>query len=344
MSEELRAVLALVLAGGLALLTVPAARRIAFATGFLDHPVDYKQHGRATPYLGGAGVIAAFLVSASIVGEAWAEIPSVIALALLLAAVGTIDDRRLLGPGLRFGLQLAAGFVLWTQGINWEIASSDLINLPVSMIWVAGLCNAFNLLDNIDGATGTTAAVSAAGIGAIAIDNGAAEVGAVAFALSGACAAFLVFNLAQPAKIFLGDGGSLPIGFLIAALSMALPLGLSSESILVAVPIAGIAIFDTSLVALSRTRRGVSVLTGGRDHMTHRLLGWLGTPHRVALALALAQGALCALAFTLDDLTPIAIDLVAIGYVLFAAAMLALFESPALRQPVPLRDPVEQSA
>jgi len=334
-----QALLAFAGAGAIALIAVPAARRVADATGFMDHPVSYKKHARSTPYLGGAAVIAAFMIAASLLGSAWSSFSTVMLLVLVLTAMGTIDDRRTLGPGLRFGLQLAAAAVLWAEGIRWELFGVAALDLPITLIWVAGLTNAFNLLDNIDGAAATTAAVSAAGIGAIALAEGSGDLATLAFALSGACAAFLVFNLACPSKIFLGDGGSLPLGFLIAALAMLLPTSLGNEALLAAVPLAGIAIFDTSLVVLSRTRRGISILVGGRDHSTHRLLHRLGSPRRVALALAGAQAALCGLAFGMQDLGSEAVAIVAIAYVLAGAAVLALFEAPALAP-----QPVEQSA
>jgi UDP-GlcNAc:undecaprenyl-phosphate/decaprenyl-phosphate GlcNAc-1-phosphate transferase len=327
-SEELRAVSAFVLAAGLTLVLVPAARRLAVRTDFLDHPVDYKAHGSATPYLGGAGVIGAFAIVALLFGDAFPTLGLVLGLALALAAMGALDDRRSLSPALRFGVQLLAGLVLWLDGIHWEVFGTIWLDLPITLIWVAGICNAFNLLDNIDGAAATTVTVAAAGIGVLALGESAWAVAAVAFALSGACFAFLIFNLSRPAKIFLGDGGSLPLGFLIAALAMLVPGSLGNEAILAAVPLAGIAIFDTTLVVLSRTRRGVSVLTGGRDHVTHRLLAVLGDTRWVALLLALVQAVLCALAVLMHDLSGTTLVAVAAGYVLVAAALLAVLEHP----------------
>lgn len=330
MPDLLTALLAFAVAGGLTLLLVPVARKVAVRSAFLDHPIDYKAHRDSTPYLGGAALLAAFSLAAVAFARGMPELGGILVVALLLCLMGSIDDRRTLPPGLRFVLQLGAGLFLWSQDIRWEVTGVEAVDLAISLVWVAGLANAFNLLDNIDGATGTTAAVSAAGIGVIALVQGQGELAACALALSGACAAFLVFNLAGPATIFLGDGGSLPIGFLIAALAMLLPGALGNEAILAAVPIAGIAIFDTSLVVLSRTRRGVSIVTGGRDHTTHRLLAHLGTPRRVALVLAVAQAALCALAAVMLELSPETAVSVAIGYVLVGSALLIAFESPTL--------------
>ncbi len=145
--------------------------------------------------------------------------------------------------------------------------------------------NAFNLMDNLDGATGTVTAVAASGIGALAATGSAWALGAMALALAGACAGFLPYNLAKPARIFLGDGGSMPIGLIISALIMAMtPVGeLGEVMVPIAVVLVGLPALDTALVIVSRRRRGVSVFSGGRDHLTHRLLAKLGTPRRVAL-------------------------------------------------------------
>lgn len=330
MNDELRALCAFAAAAVLVLAAVPSVRRIAVRTGFLDHPVDYKAHAAATPYLGGAAVVSAFAVAAVVFGAGAARFWLVLALALALAAMGTVDDRRTLPPGLRFGLQLLAGAALYAGDVRWEVSGSIWVDLPVTLLWVAGLANAFNLLDNMDGACATTAGISAAGIGALALARDGGELAAVAFALSGACLAFLAFNLARPARIFLGDGGSLPIGFLIAALAMLATSGLGGDAVLVAVPLAGVAIFDTTLVVLSRTRHGISILTGGRDHTTHRLLGVLGDARRVALFLACGQALLCVVTLVIWDASDRTVGIVAVGYVLVGTALLAVFERPAL--------------
>ena len=110
---------------------------------------------------------------------------------------------------------------------------------------------------------------------------------------------------------------------------MLIPTDLGQEAILAAIPLAGIAIFDTTLVVVSRTRRGVSILTGGRDHTTHRLLGRFGSARAVAAALAAVQIGLCGLAWQLQQLSEGAVIIVAAGYIVLGAALLTLFERPA---------------
>jgi UDP-GlcNAc:undecaprenyl-phosphate GlcNAc-1-phosphate transferase len=187
--------------------------------------------------------------------------------------------------------------------------------------------NAFNLMDNMDGAAGTVALASSLGTGVMALIADDPTLAVFAFALGGACAGFLPSNLAKPSRIFLGDGGSLPIGFLIAAMIMACPPESSGlTGLLAAAPLVGLPIFDTVLVVISRYRRRVTIYTGGRDHLTHRLKAMLGSAQRVALALAFAQGMLCLLAIVLHGLDRTAVIEAAAGYLACGLALLLLLE------------------
>ena len=332
MPDELQLILAF--AGALALvqLTVPMAIRLAVATGFLDHPAGYKQHGRSTPYLGGLALMAAVLPVALALGGG-SDVLIILACAAGLCVVGTIDDRAHLGPGVRVLAEFAAAFALWQSDLGWLLWDGNLLDLALTTLWVVGLVNAFNLMDNLDGAAGTVGAVSAAGVGLLAGTQGETAIAAMAFALAGACAGFLRFNLARPSKVFLGDGGSMPIGFLVAAGLMAIPAtdGFGTAAVFAVVPLVGLVIFDTTLVVFSRLRRGAGLFTGGRDHLTHRLLGILGTPQSVALVLAGAQAALCAAGIVLYDSTIVTVFGVATAYVVLGAGTIVALEWPYLR-------------
>jgi UDP-GlcNAc:undecaprenyl-phosphate GlcNAc-1-phosphate transferase len=286
--------LAVVLVIGL----TPLAGRLATATGFLDHPVGYKQHGRATPYLGGSAVMLAFLLPALLWGGLSDRFLFVLLGALALWIVGTIDDRVNLSPFLRVAVEALAGVGLWLDDLGWTVFSSDVLNLLLTIVWVIGIVNAFNLMDNLDGAAGTVAAAVAAGIGTFALVHRDSELAGLAWALAGACCGFLRFNLTRPARIFLGDGGSMPIGFIAAAGAIAAVAGshIGTAALPGAALIVGLVILDTTLVIVSRRRRGISLLTGGRDHLTHRLLAMTGSPQAVAAMLGALQLALCAVA------------------------------------------------
>jgi UDP-GlcNAc:undecaprenyl-phosphate GlcNAc-1-phosphate transferase len=275
------------------LILTPLAIRLAGLTGFYDHPVGYKGHGSPTPYLGGAAVIAAFLFAAALFGGGSNAFVPIAVGAVFLLGVGTIDDRYQLGPLTRLAIEVAVACVLYAAGVGWSLFGNDALDLALSIVFVVGVVNAYNLMDNMDGATATVAGVSTAVLGLLAAGR-SPELGALALALSGACLGFLRFNLASPARIFLGDGGSMPIGFVVAALIMAMPgTGhLGWAVIPIAVVLVGLPALDTTLVVVSRLRRGAGVFTGGRDHLTHRLRSKIGSARGVAVVLGASQAGL----------------------------------------------------
>jgi UDP-GlcNAc:undecaprenyl-phosphate/decaprenyl-phosphate GlcNAc-1-phosphate transferase len=289
-----------VLAFATALAATPLAIRLAKRTAFYDHPEGYKAHLAATPYLGGAAVLSAFAVGALVVAGGHGEVGFILVGAVGLWAVGTVDDRRTLRPAYRLIAAALAAALLWANGLGWDVFPAEGANLAVTVLWVVGLVNAFNLMDNMDGAASAVAATSAAGTAVLALMEGAPHLAGLGLALSGACLGFLRYNLASPARIFLGDGGSMPVGFVLAAMTMAIWPNASFDlpSLVPALLVVGVATFDTALVVVSRYRRRVPIYKGARDHVTHRLRPVLGTARAVALALAVLQGSLCVLAVT----------------------------------------------
>lgn len=330
MPDAIRLALAFVAAFGAALVLVPLAIRLAWRTSFLDKPVDYKRHEGATPYLGGAAVIAAFVpVTLIVLGDSQARVWWIVGGALLLCAVGTFDDRVNLGPLPRLAIEAAVGAALWGAGLGWYAFGSDVAGLALTIVWVVGLINAFNLMDNLDGATGTLGMVCAAGAAGAVVSKGGLALAVLAFALSGACAGFLTQNLKRPARIFLGDGGSMPTGFVVAAVTMFAfrnPDGPSAIAVVAAAPLAGLPILDTTLVMVSRARRGVPLLSGGRDHVTHRLLRVVGTPRRVALVLGAVQACLCGLAVGLLHADWTAVATAGFAYIAIGAATILFLD------------------
>lgn len=293
---ELRLLTAFLLAFVAVLVITPLAIRLANRFQLWDRPHGYKAHKTPTPYLGGAAVVLGFLAGALALGSELGQFAPVLAGMIVLGAVGVVDDWRSVPPAPRLVAEALAAVALWATGLGWSVAGSEPVNLALTIAWVIGLVNAFNLMDNIDGAASTVAAISAGGVAALALIAGEPEAAVLAVALVGACTAFLRYNLAGPASIFLGDGGSMPIGFLVAATLMATPAagGLGWSALVPAVFIAGLPIIDTALVIVSRRRRGAAICKGGRDHMTHRLLRGRTSPRQVAAMLAVGQTLLCA--------------------------------------------------
>lgn len=310
----------------------PVAIWVAARTGFVDRPVGYKAHAAPTACLGGAAVISGFVLAAALTSADRSLVGPIAAGAVALAVLGAVDDRVTVRPRHRLAAEVGAATLLWAFGVGWGFLGSGFEQLVLTVIWVVAFTNAFNLMDNMDGAGSSVAAVCAAGIAAIAISLSDVAVAALALALCGACLGFLPFNLrsAGPARIFLGDGGSMPIGFLLAALTVNLPVDeqLGWPVLPVAGMVLGVLVLDTMLVIVSRTHRGASLATGGRDHLTHRLRTKLRSAGAVALTLVLAQAAVAALAVAALHLGRTAIIVAALGCLSLGAAIIALLESP----------------
>lgn len=324
MTAEPAASLGFVAAVVVAAAATPVAIRVARRTDFLDRPRDYRRHDAPTPFLGGAAVLIAFLVAALVVGGGDGRFPLLLACAAVMWLLGTVDDRIAVAPVWRMLAEAGAAIVLYADGLGWQIGRADGVQVALTVIWVVGLVTAFNLMDNLDGACATVGCASGAGIGTLAAIHGQAAIAGMAFAIAGASAGFLRYNLARPSKIFLGDGGSMLVGFLVAGLAMATAshLYFAPSSLLVCALLVGVPILDTALVSVSRRRRGVPLMTGGRDHLTHRLLVRLRSPRAVAACLALIQLVLCAAAIGGDQIGSEAIY--AFAGVAVAAGVLAL--------------------
>jgi UDP-GlcNAc:undecaprenyl-phosphate/decaprenyl-phosphate GlcNAc-1-phosphate transferase len=311
----------------LTLLLTPLARRMAITLAFLDHPIGYKGHAVPTPYLGGCAVIAAIVVAWLLAAADAPGFATLLGGAALLAAVGTLDDRVGLPITPRLVAQIAVASSLFVADLGWHAFSSDALNYALTLVWVVGIVNAFNLMDNLDGAAASVAASSALGAGVLAAANGNPALGAIAFALAGGCVGFLPFNLARPSQIFFGDGGSTPIGLVLATVVMALPdSGLGWAAPLALAPLVGLPILDTALVVRSRVCRGVPILSGGRDHLTHRLLSAQGSARTVAATVAAIQIGLALVAITLYGFDAEFVAAAAIAYVAAGLVTIVLID------------------
>jgi UDP-GlcNAc:undecaprenyl-phosphate GlcNAc-1-phosphate transferase len=269
--------------------------------------------------------------------------------AVAVWAVGTADDRLNLPIALRVLAEVGIAVALWASGRGWTVFHNGPADLALTIFWVVSVMNAFNLMDNMDGAAATTAAVSAAGAGVLGLISGDTALAALSFAVAGACFGFLPRNLSKPARIFMGDGGSLFLGLLVARVTMAAVTRnyLGPSGVIIAALLVGLVIFDTSLVTISRTRAGRSVLTGGRDHLTHRLERSLGAPRDVAMTLALVQLILCAVTIGVAQAGAGWVLLAGGLAIAFGAALIWRLEKPAFasRSPAPpFREPARVMA
>ena len=264
----------------------PLARRLALASGIVDAPNARKVHKEPTPLLGGAAIYLAFMLALAIFGRRQ-EIRQLIGIlvgATFVSVVGVIDDVRGVRPLLKLLAQVVAASILPLSGLGVKLFPVEAFNIVLTIFWVVGITNALNLLDNMDGLSGGIAAIAAAHFLLLAAINGQFLVGALSAALLGACIGFLRYNF-NPASIFMGDTGSLFIGFVLAALAIKLRFLSNTYVVTWMVPVVVLLlpIFDTSLVFVSRLRRGLNPLsTPGKDHISHRLVA-LGFTRREAV-------------------------------------------------------------
>ena len=251
-------------------------RRIALRFGVMDHPGPRKAHGEPVPYLGGLALLAGVAAAILVVDQSlW----PVLVLLALVGAIGLVDDLRYLPVWAKLVGEIAIAGSAVALGFSWNLTTSPEINIGLSVLWMVGLANSFNLLDNMDGLASTAAACSLVALAIIVPSSWS-----LALPLAGAAIGFLVINR-PPAKMFMGDAGSLVLGFGVAVCSIRAAdsaKGLHSLVIL-AFPLA-LAIFDTSLVIVSRLATGRPVQLGGQDHFSHRLrlLGW--SPYQILAA------------------------------------------------------------
>jgi UDP-GlcNAc:undecaprenyl-phosphate GlcNAc-1-phosphate transferase len=254
----------------------PIARRIALRLGVIDQPNARKIHINPIPLLGGVAIYGSFIAALLLFGNRYRlnELVSILVGASLMSFLGMWDDRRSLNPLLKLLGQLLAASILVLTGVRIGTFRWEALNIALTLGWVVVITNSLNLLDNMDGLSGGIGATAATYFLLLAAMNDQYLVGALSAALVGACLGFLVYNF-NPASIFMGDAGSLFLGFILAAVGIKLrfPEGIQIVTWMVPVLILGLPLFDTALVIMSRLRRGFNPLTTpGKDHMSHRLV------------------------------------------------------------------------
>src|SRR3954447_15012476 len=278
MSPELRSAAAFGIAALVTFAATPLMIRVAVRTAFFDLPVGYKEHARPTPYLGGAAIMAGILVAVLLFGGAADGHGVIVACGLAIWLAGTLDDRVGLPVSARTSLEATIAVLLWSTGHGWDVFHDAAADLVLTVVWVVAVANAFNIMDNMDGVAASVAGISALGAGVLALISGEVAAAPLCFAVAGACAAFLPRNLATPSRIFMGDGGSLVLGLLVAGVTMGIvtPAYFGPRGVIVAALLVGLVVLDTTLVVVSRSRGGRPVLSGGRDHLSHRIARRLG--------------------------------------------------------------------
>lgn len=288
-----------------AVVTTPIVHKLAVRIDFVAYPRSDRAHAIPTPLMGGVAIYLGLALPISLmvltiilflpdyVDESLPldELSVILASGTVLALVGLWDDWQTLQPRIKLLAEfLAISLVPFTTDVRISMPVPEAINVILTYLWLLYIMNAFNYLDNMDGAAAMTSVVAASFFAVIAVINGQFLVASMAAAMVGTSFGFLRYNLFDAhRKIFMGDVGSLFLGFLLAVLGVMLRFEAESPLITWPVPVLvlGIPIFDTAMVFISRTRRGKSFFSGGVDHTSHRLarlnLGHYGVPFALGL-------------------------------------------------------------
>jgi UDP-GlcNAc:undecaprenyl-phosphate GlcNAc-1-phosphate transferase len=269
------------------------AKRLARRLGAVAVPVADRWHRTQVPLLGGLAIGAAVLGAAAVVPVRDAGMLWLLAGATVLMAVGTVDDIRPLKPQSKLVVQILVAAALAGLGLQLRLTGYAPLDIVITLAWIVGITNSLNLLDNMDGLAAGIAAITAGFRVIFLLADGNVEGAALAAAVVGASAGFLVHNF-NPASIFMGDAGSLFLGMMVAGLSLVggWPYSRNVVSVLLLpVLMLLVPILDTMLVTVTRTMAGRPVSMGGRDHASHRLVA-LGLSERSAVLLLYLVAAL----------------------------------------------------
>ena len=303
------------------LLTWPV-RALAIRLGAMDAPnMARKTQAEPVPYLGGVAIAlgisiitmgAVYVGAENFAGEDNGQLKdlalTVLLPALVLGVMGLFDDLRSLSPWPRLIAQTVIGtvvaFVIVENGtIGTPFGGGDLtadasngswLNTLVTIVWIVGICNSINFFDNLDGAASGAVAIAALGVFFIAFDRGQELVSALSIVTAGATIGFLMWNK-SPAKIYMGDAGALFLGIIISVATIRLNPGITPtwQSLAIPVMLLAVPLLDTCVAVFSRLARGLSPLTGGKDHLSHRLVR-AGLSRRVAAVSLWSASGVCA--------------------------------------------------
>ncbi len=280
----------------IAIALTPVSKWLASRVGVVAQPRLRDIHTKPVPKLGGMAILLGVLVMAMLLGRRleFQQFAAIVVAATLMSFMGLVDDRFNLNAYVKLIIQVSAAVMVYLFGVRVMMFSNPLWDALLTVIWIVGITNAMNFLDNMDGLLAGISAVITAFFLVLAVINGQYLVGLLSAAMLGACVGFLVWNF-NPASVFMGDSGSMFLGFMLACIAIKLRfLGQSpAVSWLVPVILMGLPIFDMTLVTLSRLRRGRNPLTSpGKDHTSHRIANHGFTRREAVMILYLVCGAL----------------------------------------------------
>jgi UDP-GlcNAc:undecaprenyl-phosphate GlcNAc-1-phosphate transferase len=305
-----------------------------------------KTQTEPVPYLGGAAIalgitiitFAAVFVGGNTTDENNGQLKdlafTILVPALSLGLMGLVDDLRSLSPWPRLITQTVVGsivaFIIVQGGTVGTPFGTSTLNTAVTIFWIVGICNSINFFDNLDGAASGAVAIAALGVFFIAFDRGQELVSSLSIVTAGATIGFLMWNK-SPAKIYMGDAGALFLGVIISVATIRLNPGITPtwQSLAIPVMLLAVPLLDTCVAVFSRIARGLSPLTGGKDHLSHRLVRAGLSRRAAAISLWSASGVCAVMAVGVylypDSSASLIIGVFAVGWVI---GLLAFLRTP----------------
>ncbi|OPY56447.1 MAG: putative undecaprenyl-phosphate N-acetylglucosaminyl 1-phosphate transferase [Pelotomaculum sp. PtaU1.Bin035] len=292
-------VTAILLAFGIALLVTPLVRKWAFRCGAVDRPNKRKVHEKIMPRLGGLAIYLSFVVAVIVTREVTRQVAGMMVGGSLIVLLGFIDDTRGVSPRMKLAGQIVAACAVVPFGLrvdfltnpfSTELIALGLLSVPVTVLWLVSVTNAVNLIDGLDGLAGGTSFIAlltlAAAVwietGRTGGSQGQEDAIVLALVFAGAVFGFLRYNF-YPARIFLGDSGSMYLGYNVAVLAiMGLAKGATFISVIIPVVILGIPLLDTVFAVVRRYCGHRPILQPDKEHLHHKLME-MGLSHRQAV-------------------------------------------------------------
>ncbi len=319
-------------------LSIPILRKIAFKFAVLDNPnQSHKTHGEPIPYLGGFSIVFPVLILSMAGPMAFSLSQETVLQGLIfiipcmfMSLVGLIDDIRNLTAPTRFLTQLTASVIvsLFLIENNYlvEITEIPLLNFLISIFWIVGITNALNLIDNLDGAAAGLTAIASLSIFTISLLSNQFLLAIFSLTIGSAALGFLFWNR-NPARIYLGDSGSLFLGLALSIILIQFDPTVQTifSALVIPIFIMAIPIIDTSVVVVSRVLRGVSIFQGGRDHISHRIIA-RGVSRRSSAILIWSLGGFFSfLALVINEVSNPFIEVLPIFGLLSMATLILIF-------------------
>ena len=329
----------------------PSVSALAHKIGAIDVPRDSRRmHKTPIPRIGGLAIFAGFVVASLVFCKITPELVAIYAGGLIIVAVGVIDDVSPINAWIKLIAQIGVALIAISQGVVLEYINFfgnyvhfGVLSVPITVVWIVGLTNAINLIDGLDGLACGVSAISSISLLLVMLLKGELVFATVTAVIVGACIGFLPFN-SNPAKIFMGDTGSLFLGYTMAVISVSGVFKLHTViSFIIPLSIFGLPLFDTAFAFVRRMLKGKSPFSPDRGHLHHRLID-MGFNQKQSVRILYAICAILgtsAIMFTEENIGR-AIIIIAVGFIIFLINFIILrHKSIRINMGLDLAEPVD---